>query len=156
MSNSPMIRAAVPADAAAVEGLYRELVGNPRVAVLPGRLAEIAADPHNFLLVAETDGRVVGTVFFTFCLDAMFGRAPFVVVEAIVVAAAARGQGVGAALIGRVEAEALRAGATRLMLQSRASRSAAHTFFARLGFDGELKRGLVKYLPVKARQGESP
>jgi predicted N-acetyltransferase YhbS len=141
-----VIRAAVPGDAAAVEALYRELVSNPQVAVLPERLAEIHADAHNFLLVAETDGRVVGTVFFTLCLDAMFGRAPFLVVEAVVVTAAARGQGVGAALLAHVEAQAVRAGASRIMLQSRSTRAPAHAFFQRMGFDGERKRGFVKYL----------
>jgi hypothetical protein len=35
---------------------------------------------------------------------------------------------------------------TKLMLLSSQARADAHRFFQRLGFDGERKRGFVKYL----------
>jgi hypothetical protein len=52
-----------------------------------------------------------------------------------------------------VEDQARTNGCTKLMLLSSATRIEAHSFFSQIGFDGEKKRGFVKYLnrpPVPA------
>jgi GNAT superfamily N-acetyltransferase len=111
------VRAATARDAKAIESLYRELVpGDGNVNVDGARLEELHGDRHNRLLVAEIDGYVW------------------------------RGRGVGQTLMTAVEQEARRAGCTKLMLLSSAFREEAHAFFARVGFDGQRKRGFVKYL----------
>jgi hypothetical protein len=45
-----------------------------------------------------------------------------------------------------VEERARSCGCTKLMLLSSVTRAEAHSFFARIGFDGQKKRGFVKYL----------
>ncbi len=45
-----------------------------------------------------------------------------------------------------VEEQARAAGCTKRMLLSSTMRGEAHAFFSRIGFDGEKKRGFVKYL----------
>lgn len=139
------VRRAQPADAAAVAGLYAELVANPALDVQPAQLAELAADPRQALLVFERAGAVLGTVLVALCADAMFGRRPFAVVENIVVTAAARGQGVGEALLHEVDRFCLAADCTKIMLLSAAHRADAHAFFARCGYDGAKKQGFVRY-----------
>ena len=67
-------------------------------------------------------------------------------VENVIVLPTARGSGLGAALMDGVERAARDARCTKLMLLSSQSRTDAHKFFLRLGFDGERKRGFVKYL----------
>jgi N-acetylglutamate synthase-like GNAT family acetyltransferase len=142
-----LIRQAETRDAAAIEALYQELVpGNPHIRVDPARIEAIAADPHNRLLVVEVDGQVCGTAFLTICLDPMFGFQSYGVVENFVVLASQHGRGLGRVLMGAVEHEARQEKCTRLMLLSSAFRSEAHQFFTHLGFDGEKKRGFVKYL----------
>jgi GNAT superfamily N-acetyltransferase len=74
------------------------------------------------------------------------------VVENLIVLPGARGQGLGAALMAGVEQVARAARCTKLMLLSTRSRTEAHEFFLRLGFDGERKRGFVKYLNRVARR----
>jgi hypothetical protein len=113
------VRSATGNDAEAIQGLYRELVpGDGNIKVDAGRVEALRSDPHNRLLVLEADGQVCGTAFLTVCLDSMYGFQPFGTVENLIVA----------------------------MLLSSATRAEAHVFFSRVGFDGEKKRGFVKYL----------
>ena len=139
------VRRAGAEDAGAVASLYAELVDNPALDVQPTRLAELAADPRAALFVFEQAGALLGTVFVVLCPDAMFGHRPFAVVENIVVAARARGRGVGAALLREVERFCGAADCSKIMLLSAAQRTDAHAFFARRGYDAQGKRGFVKY-----------
>lgn len=141
------IRQAQPRDASAIEALYRLLVpGDRNIVVDPERVAALERDQTNHLLVADAEGVLSGTAFLTICLDPMYGFQPYGVVENLIVLPAARAQGTGTALMSGVEQLARAAHCTKLMLLSTRTRTAAHAFFARLGFDGERKRGFVKYL----------
>jgi N-acetylglutamate synthase-like GNAT family acetyltransferase len=141
------VRRAHRQDAVAIESLYKLLVpGDRNISVAPDRIAALESDPANHLLVAEVDSRVSGSAFLTICLDPMYGFQPYGVVENVIVSPAARGCGVGAALMSEIERTARDARCTKLMLLSSISRAEAHQFFSRVGFDGERKRGFVKYL----------
>lgn len=141
------VRRAQPRDATAIEALYRLLVpGDGNISVSPDRIAALEEDPTNHLLVAALDGTVSGSAFLTICLDPMYGFQPYGVVENVIVLPSARRSGVGAALMTGLERAARDARCTKLMLLSSQSRVDAHQFFQRLGFDGERKRGFVKYL----------
>jgi len=130
-----------------VEALYRELVpGDPNIRVAPELVAALERDAHNHLLVAELDGEVCGSAFLTLCLDPMYGSQPYGLVENVIVLSSRRSLGAGRVLLAEIERIARAARCTKLMLLSTATRSRAHAFFARLGFDGERKRGFVKYL----------
>jgi GNAT superfamily N-acetyltransferase len=98
------------------------------------------------LLVVEAEGVVCGSAFMTLCLDAMYGFQPYAVIENVIVLESARGRGAGRALLNDLERIARAAHCTKLMLLSSTHRTEAHTFFAHIGFDGERKRGFVKYL----------
>lgn len=139
------VREAVPGDAKLIEELYHELVGNPAVKVFPERIARIAGDPQTRLLVAEVADSIRGTALLTLCLDAMFGNQPFAVVENVIVAERSRALGVGAALFAKLEGVAVDAHCSKIMLLSSNTRSEAHIFFERMGFEGDNKRGFVKY-----------
>jgi GNAT superfamily N-acetyltransferase len=141
------VRRAQPRDASSIEAFYRLLVpGDANISVAPERLAALESDQANHLLVADIEGVVSGSAFLTICLDAMYGFQPYGVVENVIVLPAWRGRGVGAALMNGVEQVARAARCTKLMLLSSRSRAEAHAFFLQLGFDGERKRGFVKYL----------
>jgi GNAT superfamily N-acetyltransferase len=141
------VRRAQARDAAPIEALYKALVpGDHTIAVDPERVAALESDPTNHLFVVEEGGAVRGTAFLTICLDAMYGFQPYAVLENVVVLPSARRQGAGRALMSAAEQAARAARCTKLMLLSSSARSEAHAFFTRMGFDGERKRGFVKYL----------
>ena len=140
-----LVRRARAADTAAVASLYAALVANPALDVQPAQLAALAADSRCALFVFEQAGAVLGTVLVALCADAMFGVRPFAVAENIVVAEAARGRGVGAALLREVERFCAAADCSKIMLLSATRRADAHAFFERRGYDGGAKRGFVKY-----------
>ena len=142
-----LVRRARPEDAPAVTDLYRDLVpGDDNIHVDPERLRALGTDPHNQLLVVEVNGHVCGSALLTIALNAMYGDQPFGVVENVVVDHNRRGRGIGRALMQAVDQAARAAHCTKLMLLSTAGRVDAHRFFARVGYDGERKRGFVKYL----------
>lgn len=144
------VRRAGPNDASALQELYRALVpGDPNIRVDPAHLSVLEADPFSQIWVAELDGSVCGSAFLTICRDAMYGDQPFGVVENVIVAASARGRGAGRSLMAELERAARDARCTKLMLLSSSARGEAHAFFGRVGYDGDRKRGFVKYLNRK-------
>jgi len=147
------VRRARAGDAPIIEALYRLLVpGDGNIAVAPQRLTDLESDSENHLLVVEAAGQLCGSAFLTICLDPMYGFQPYGVVENIIVLPSARGQGAGRALMDAVEQAARGARCTKLMLLSSRSRTDAHAFFSRMGFDGERKRGFVRYLNRGGRE----
>jgi N-acetylglutamate synthase-like GNAT family acetyltransferase len=141
-----VIRIAEPDDATSIQRLYAQLVSDPgRVNVEPEQLLVIADDANSLLLVAECEGNVVATALLTLCLDSMFGRQPFAVVENVVVEATYRKLGCGRALFEAIDQVALDADCSKIMLLSGQSRSAAHKFFVSIGYLQEEKCGFVKY-----------
>lgn len=141
------IREAIPSDAKAIEALYKSFVSNPAIDVRRERIEEIRADPCNFLLVAEHGGQLGGTAFFTICRDPMFAFRPYAVVENVVVMEGRRRKGIGRSLVQHIADIATRRECTKIMLLSSSYRTEAHSFFVRVGFDAEKKRGFVRYLP---------
>jgi N-acetylglutamate synthase-like GNAT family acetyltransferase len=139
------VRPAVAGDAPRIAELYVQLVGKQGVNVLPERITTIAQDPSTELFVCEVGGQVVGTALVSLCQDVMFGLQPFAVVENVVVCSAARGQGLGNALLQHIEAFCLAKNCSKIMLLSSAQRDEAHRFFEEAGFSGAAKRGFVKY-----------
>jgi N-acetylglutamate synthase-like GNAT family acetyltransferase len=139
------VREAKDTHAPAIAALYRALVSDPHIAVLPARLRSIAEDPQTFLLVCEFDGAVCGTALVSLCLDAMYGHQPYAVIENIVVAEERRRSGVGRNLFVYIEELCERHDCSKMMLLSGNARSDAHRFFTtRCGFN-PAKRGFVKY-----------
>ncbi len=140
-----IVREARPGDAFSIEALYRSLVEDRNINVLPERLEAIAADPNSHLFVCEVDGSVSGTLLLTICLDAMYSSQPFGVIDNMIVADTKRGNGVGSRLMHHAESVCRDRDCSKIMLLSSAVRAQAHSFFERHGFSSADKRGFVKY-----------
>jgi len=95
---------------------------------------QIAADPRQHLLVAEADGRIVGTVHLVVIPHLSRSCKPSGLVEGMVVDEAYRRKGVGAALLSEVQRLASEAGCYKLALSSNLARRGAHRFYSRLGW----------------------
>jgi N-acetylglutamate synthase-like GNAT family acetyltransferase len=140
-----VIRMAAGHDAPAIQSLYRELVDDARIHVLPDQIAAFADSPASFLLVAEMEAAVCATALLTICADAMYGNQPFGVMENVVVTRQMRGRGLGKQLLAHVEQLAINRNCTKLMLLSGSHRHEAHAFFRQCGFAGDTKQAFVKY-----------
>lgn len=94
----------------------------------------MAAEPHNLLIVGESDGRVVACYQLTLISGLSRGGTRRAQVEAVRVSAGLRGHGTGAALMRDAEARARAAGCRLIQLTSDRSRDRAHAFYERLGY----------------------
>jgi ribosomal protein S18 acetylase RimI-like enzyme len=94
-------------------------------------LARLLSRETNTVLVARADGPIVGTLTLVMFPLPSGLRAR---IEDVVVDAAARGRGVGAALTDEAVRLARSAGARTVDLTSRPSRDAANRLYERLGF----------------------
>lgn len=133
------IRRATAADVPAIVALLaddplgagRESPGDPAYATA---FAEIDADPHQFLAVADAGGSVVGTLQLTFIPGLSRRGATRALIEAVRVRSDHRGSGLGRRLAEWAIDTARARGAALVQLTTDASRADAHRFYERLGF----------------------
>jgi GNAT superfamily N-acetyltransferase len=129
------IREALPADAAVIAGLVRDLGYTTDAAAVRAQLQDVAASADDVVLVVERDEAVVGFVAVSrtrsLIEPAWFGR-----ITALCVAGTHRRTGVGARLVGAAEAWAVDNEVTLLQVNSgrRPERTAAHAFYPALGY----------------------
>ncbi|MEV7125136.1 GNAT family N-acetyltransferase [Streptomyces sp. NPDC093260] len=98
-------------------------------------LERLAADPNQRLVVAVREGRIVGTLQLTFIPGLSRRGATRSVIEAVRIHADERGSGLGTRLIEWAIEESRRAGCQLVQLTSDRSRTDAHRFYERLGFE---------------------
>ncbi len=94
----------------------------------------VDADPAHVLLVAADGDDVVGTLQLSVLPGLARRGASRGQIEAVRVAAGARGRGIGAAMVGWAVAESRRRGCGLVQLTTDRSRTDARRFYERLGF----------------------
>ena len=135
------IRTASEKDIPRLLELYQQLSFNPGdyrkapVADCRRVLRQILEYPGASLLVAEKDGKVVGTAFLAILPGFAHGTAPFGVIEYVVVDEKLRSQGIGKALMEYCKAHAKEAGCYKIILTSDKRRDRAHKFYKTIGFE---------------------
>jgi GNAT superfamily N-acetyltransferase len=98
--------------------------------------AQIDADPSHLLVaVRSDDGSVVATMQLTLLPGLSRAGSTRLQVEGVRVAPEARGGGLGAALMGWAHEWGAARGATVVQLTSDRSRTGAHRFYERLGYE---------------------
>ena len=97
---------------------------------------EIAEDKNNELIVAETDGEIVGTLQITFTPSISFQGGKRATVESVRVDEKYRGRGIGKDLMLWAIERAKREGCHILQLTTNSERAEAHRFYENLGFKG--------------------
>ncbi|MFI7439502.1 GNAT family N-acetyltransferase [Nonomuraea indica] len=140
MSETVSFRHATAADVPAIVamladdplGARRE--GDPHDERYLAAFARIDADPHDELIVAERDGEVVGTMQLTYLAGLSRLGAERCQIEAVRVAASARGRGLGRGMIQWAVDRARARGCAMVQLTSDKSRTDAHRFYGSLGF----------------------
>jgi GNAT superfamily N-acetyltransferase len=129
------LRAASVTDAPALTALLQQLApAEPRAdaKLLALRLSELPT--NRVVLVAERDGKLLGTCTLNLIEHLAHNFARSAILEDVVVDSDARGLGIGQALIGKAVERARAWGCYKVALSSNQSREAAHRFYAGLGF----------------------
>ena len=98
-----------------------------------GLLQMLEGAKNRLVLVADLAGVVVGMATAQVVISTAEGG-PSLLVEDVVVRPESRGQGIGRALLARIEAWGLRLGATRLQLLADKGNAPSHAFYRACGF----------------------
>jgi len=117
-------------------GAQRERFENPLPESYLRAFDEIEADKNNELIVAETDGEVVGTLQLTFTPSISFQGGRRASVESVRIDARYRGQGLGKELMKWAIERAREENCVSMQLTTNAERTDAHRFYENLGFKG--------------------
>jgi GNAT superfamily N-acetyltransferase len=126
------VRTADVSDAGEIARLTAQLGYEISDATAAERLGRFVRGAGHRFLVAEFDGRVAGWAHAIVWESLETG--PFVLIGGLVVDRPLRRRGVGAALMGEVEAWAIAQGCTVVRLWSSVARAEAHQFYERLGY----------------------
>ena len=138
--NDVLIRRATAADVAAIVAMIADdQLGATRESLddLTPYLAafeQIDADPNQLLMVADRNDEVIGTLQLTIIPGLSRRGSTRGLIEAVRVAAPARGSGLGSTLIRWAVEESRTRGCTLVQLTSDKSRAEAHRFYTNLGF----------------------
>jgi ribosomal protein S18 acetylase RimI-like enzyme len=138
------VREAETRDLAAITGLVGQLGYPSEEGEVAERLERLAADPRSWVYVAVEEEWVVG-VAAMHVMSILERDHPIARITAMVVDERARGQGVGRALLERLEPLARAEGCDRIDLTSRYDREEAAAFYRRMGFEDTSLR-FVKHL----------
>jgi GNAT superfamily N-acetyltransferase len=117
-------------------GATRERFETPLPEAYVKAFAEIDADKNNELIVAESDGGIVGTLQITFTPSISFLGGKRATVESVRVDKKYRGQGIGKELMLWAINRAREENCFAVQLTTNAERKDAHRFYERLGFKG--------------------
>jgi N-acetylglutamate synthase-like GNAT family acetyltransferase len=139
------IRRATKSDAEAIATLYRELVPDAPISVLPERVDAIARDSNTHLLVCDDEGEILATALLCLCQDVMFNRQPFAVVENVMVGADYQREGIGKSMMDFIEAFCLEQDCSKIMLLTSSENRNARDFYTAMGYDPDAKIGFIKY-----------
>ncbi len=97
---------------------------------------QINSDPNHELIVAESDGKVIGTLHLTFLPSISYQGGLRAQVESVRVDRECRNRGIGRQMMEWTVERSRQRGAHAIQLTSHLSRKDAHRFYERLGFKG--------------------
>lgn len=117
-------------------GAARERYENPLPESYIKAFQEIEADVNNELIVAETNGEIVGSLQITFTPSIAFQGGKRATVESVRVDSKFRGQGIGREMMLWAIERARQENCIFLQLTTNAERKEAHRFYEKLGFKG--------------------
>ena len=106
---------------------------------------QIIADPNQFLMVVEKEGKIVGTSHLTFIPSLTFQGGLRMNIEAVRVDSSLRGQGIGEWMLNKVLALAKAKGCRIVQLTTNKKRTDALRFYEKLGFKAT-HEGMKLYL----------
>ncbi|MGH3253568.1 MAG: GNAT family N-acetyltransferase [Trebonia sp.] len=127
------VREASLADTSAIADLITQLGYPATASEISDRLAYWLPDPMSVILVAESGGRVIGSLSLH-AIPYLERTGRWARIESLVVDEPARGTGAGRALVAAAEQAAVRWDCLAVEVTSSRSRAAAHAFYRQMGY----------------------
>lgn len=142
-----VIRSMEEKDLKEVSQLYDSLMGQKNnVENMAAKFAVMSKSSDYILLVAEEDGKVVGTVMGIVCPTMVLNFNFFLVIEALIVDEEYRGKGIARSMLLELENRAVEIGCGYIILVSGKQRTEAHKLYEALGYAEEGAKGFRKIL----------
>ena len=116
-------------------GQSREIVSDPPANEYLAAFEAIDSDPNQFLAIMSDGAEIVATLQLTFIPGLARRGALRGQIEAVRVASSRRGEGLGESLFDWAIGECRRRGCQSVQLTTDRSRTKAHRFYDRLGFE---------------------
>ncbi len=110
------------------------------------KFTEISTNSNYIILVAETDGKVVGTIQGIICEELYGDCFPFLVMENFVVEENSRGKGIGRKLLTELEMFGKERSCTQVLFITETDRIDTIKFYEKLGFSSISHKGFKKSL----------
>jgi N-acetylglutamate synthase-like GNAT family acetyltransferase len=139
------IRRATKEDSDSIADLYRELVADSPISVLPERVDALAKSDQTFLLVCDDEGDIIATALLCLCQDVMYNNQPFAIVENVIVHSQYQREGIGKSMMDYIEDFCLQQDCSKIMLLTSNENRNARDFYTAMGYDPDAKIGFVKY-----------
>lgn len=115
-------------------GQQRENLSTPLSKNYLDAFREVEADPNNELIVAELDGKVIGTLQLVITPSLSYQGGKRSIVESVRVDSSLRGKGIGGEMMLWAIERAKQRGCVSMHLTSHNDRIDAHRFYEKLGF----------------------
>lgn len=142
-----LIREMEEKDLNEVSKLYDSLMGQKHnVENMASKFPIMKKNDDCILLVAEEDGKVVGTVMGIVCPTMVLNFNFFLVLEALIVNEEYRGKGIAKSMLLELENRAAEIGCGYIILVSGKQRTEAHKLYEALGYAEEGAKGFRKKL----------
>lgn len=106
----------------------------------------ISNNDSYILIVAEENGKVVGTVMGIICLTMVSNFNSFLVIEALIVDEGYRGNGISKLMLLELENRAKGLGCSYIILVSGKQRKEAHKLYEALGYGEDEAKGFRKFI----------
>lgn len=142
-----LIRKIKEADLEDLQKVYLELCEDEsNLEQMKEKFRAIDCNEDYYLLGAEVEGKIVGTVMGIVCHDLVGNFKTFMTVENVVVMGNYRGRGICKALFQELERIASERECTYIYLVSGETRNVAHQMYRKVGFRSDNVVGFRKYL----------
>lgn len=136
------IRPLTPSDWPDAQALYQDLTEGGALADKP-MFDTVLAHPGTTIYGKEQNGQIIAMVTLHILPNMTYGGRPYGLIENVVTAANARGQGIGRQVMAHVAGAARDAGCYKLMLLTGKGRD-AKGFYETVGFEADEKWGMIR------------
>lgn len=147
-----IIRKAIPSDAEDLKILYFEYLTNypptekQDMNKWRSIIERLNSSDKSFLLVLETDGRVVSTVYLTIIENLTHNNRPFGVIENVVTHIDHRNKGYASALLNEATEIAKKYNCYKVFLETGSNKESTLNFYRNNGFALDIKHSCLKRL----------
>lgn len=134
-------------DLSGLKALYEDAFGGEsNYEKMVETFKSIENNPNQIILVAKSEGTVVGSVLGVVCHELIGRCTPFMVLEDVAVLSSFRRKGIARMLLTEIENRAIQNGCNMILFVSSVHREGAHKLYESMGYGADKVNGYRKRL----------